>query len=453
MLTKEEVLEKIKNKESFKWSKIGYVDFLNYTFEEYVDFSNAPFERDAIFQNAVFKGKVNFSGVEFQVTVNFIETEFHDEIKFNRANIEARINFDGANFQGRVNFFETKFQNWIDFSWANFNDAVNFIGTEFNCGVNFGETKFLSQVNFNGAIFQGKTFFNGSVFKAQTDFINTKFEKEVDFQNTHFDGLTQFIGRRGSKKAKEVSEGEGKMIVEKNLLFSKDFIIDFRDVTFGQPEKVTFSTVNLSKCLFLNTNVSKIELPDIEWAKVKKRNIIYDEIYEEESEKNYALIEKTYAQLKKNFEENRSYAEAGDFHYGEMEMRRKRQKGIFKYVSIASFYKYLSGYGESYSRALIWLCLSILFFTSVYLFTGLKEQQVAGESVEYKISLSNTDLNTIVQSFPKSFVHTLQVAMLRTNLKYSSLDDWGVFVEILERIFIIIQVTLLILAVRRRFRR
>lgn len=55
MLTKEEVLEKIKNKESFKWSKIGYVDFLNYTFEEYVDFSNAPFERDAIFKMQCLK--------------------------------------------------------------------------------------------------------------------------------------------------------------------------------------------------------------------------------------------------------------------------------------------------------------------------------------------------------------------------------------------------------------
>jgi hypothetical protein len=55
--------------------------------------------------------------------------------------------------------------------------------------------------------------------------------------------------------------------------------------------------------------------------------------------------------------------------------------------------------------------------------------------------------------FMNAFIHTLQVALLQSNLKVELVSYWGTLVEILERLIIIIQVTLVVLAFRRKFRR
>src|ERR1019366_293245 len=40
-------------------------------------------------------------------------------------------------------------------------------------------------------------------------------------------------------------------------------------------------------------------------------------------ERNYGLIAELYQQLKKNYDDRKDYWTAGDFHYGELEMKRK----------------------------------------------------------------------------------------------------------------------------------
>ena len=42
----------------------------------------------------------------------------------------------------------------------------------------------------------------------------------------------------------------------------------------------------------------------------------------EEEQSNYTLVAELYQQLKKNYDDKRDYWTAGDFHYGEMEMKR-----------------------------------------------------------------------------------------------------------------------------------
>jgi uncharacterized protein YjbI with pentapeptide repeats len=198
-----------------------------------------------------------------------------------------------------------KFKSGVGFTRVQFKDYTDFTYTEFNKDANFVLTNFMKRV-----------FFWSSFFKEQADFDRTKFNNVI-FRNTYFGGLTRFIGKRKKSKSSE----------RESLVFSKDYITDMRDVTFGQPEKVVFRSVYLGKCLFLNTNLTKIEIADVQWGKSNNRGIIYDEEYKDTEEgKNYALIEKVYSQLKKNLEDSRNYIYAGDFHYGEMDMKRKRHR-------------------------------------------------------------------------------------------------------------------------------
>ncbi|MFZ2087710.1 MAG: hypothetical protein WAU47_03965, partial [Desulfobaccales bacterium] len=69
----------------------------------------------------------------------------------------------------------------------------------------------------------------------------------------------------------------------------------------------------------------------------------------------FSRIEKLYRELKINYERQEDYKNAGDFHYGEMEMHRRANPNQIWY----HFYWGLSGYGERPFRALV--CLMALF--------------------------------------------------------------------------------------------
>lgn len=433
MLTKEQVLEKIEKGESFKGVEIGDIDFSRHVFEKIVEFGGAIFKREVNFEKAEFKELVSFTSAEFEDKVFFRNVKAKKQILFGVTRFHNEVGFENANFYSDVLFVGAYFLNKANFKFSKFENAVSFLTVTFKGDAIFQNVQFHDEVTFNNTIFINKTDYSNSIFKGQTIFIYTKFEKDVDFSNVYFNSITRFIGHREKKIKLEKMVvnskfDEFKSIKETCLVFSENDNTDLRGVTFGQPEKVVFRTIDMSRCLLLNTNLSKVELADVQWSKYKNRSVIYDEIYEDEKEeKNYALIEKVYSQLKKNLEESRNYVYAGDFHYGEMEMRRKRHWGIFKHISFTSFYKYFSGYGEKYWWAIGVLAFFILLFTFIYMCMGL--------------------------DIMNAFIHTLQVALLQSNLKVKLVSDWGTLVEILERLMIIIQATLVVLAFRRKFRR
>ena len=112
-----------------------------------------------------------------------------------------------------------------------------------------------------------------------------------------------------------------------------------------KPEKVIFRKVDLSKFRFLGTDLRKVEFADVDWDMKTGRSRVYDAIEPDPvTEKfDYPLIAQLYKRLRANYEENLNYAQAGDFHIGEMEMYRKGKRDpidrgiIFSYKL---FFKY-----------------------------------------------------------------------------------------------------------------
>jgi hypothetical protein len=112
--------------------------------------------------------------------------------------------------------------------------------------------------------------------------------------------------------------------------------------------------------------------------------------------RQYGLIAELYQQLKKNYDARADYWTAGDFHYGEMEMKRLSLKPagripkfllgrllgedrmnnvgrwLYQRVGLVAWYKYASEYGESYVRPFLWLLVVLAVFGLLYPLCGLR---------------------------------------------------------------------------------
>lgn len=494
MLTQKEVLEKIEKGESLEGIEIGDLNFEAEVFEKNVNFNRAIFLSKADFNHVCFKGSASFGeaifkreaffyDAHFQVNAGFFNTEFQDEARFSTVEFEGNANFGGAKFQHLAFFSGSVFMGGALFATAKFEKAVDFFKCEFHGQIDFNNSIFKSESNFtstkfNGdktvvifsrAEFNGRVLFENATIQCTAAFIFVKFLKDIHFYNTNFEGYVNFKWSRFLDEvsfedvifAKGVDFNRVRFYAitrfvgsRDNKVFSDKYISDLSEVVFYKPQLTEFRTINFSRCLLNRTDLRFIGLIDIIWAKRKGVNVVYDEIVNETKIEN-KFIEVAYLQLKKNFEESKNYKEASDFHIGEMRIRRKSNRLFFKYFSIISFYNILSGYGESYKRAVSWFIFFIIIFTFIYLFTGLEEFSQNGDRliIKYDSQINLDNKSQIINTVGKCFIHTLEIASWQLNRNYKSPQLEGKLIEYFERIIILIQTTLMILAFRRTFRR
>jgi hypothetical protein len=197
-------------------------------------------------------------------------------------------------------------------------------------------------------------------------------------------------------------------------------------------------------------------------------------------ERNYELVAELYQQLKKNYDDRRDYWTAGDFHYGEMEMKRlhsTRNNSIARWwhqlSGFAAWYRRLSEYGESYTRPLAWLGGAVLLFTLLYPLSGLRLETdthvvqtpnsgganpgspALGEPrvldyrdfSEFAASYGRTAL------FKHSFITAIDVAAFQRNNEYAPTYPYGHLLALAEMLVTSTLIALFLLALRRQFRR
>lgn len=279
-------------------------------------------------------------------------------------------------------------------------------------------------------------------------------------------------------------------------------------MTFHEPEKVVFDNVDLSNCRFLNTDLSKIDFRDVRWDNNPlDRRAVRDEWdgqYEwEEKEKkwvrkkdpeppDFKRVEQLYCQLRVNYEGKLRYEEAGDFHIGQMEMRRldpgdnkdkwveklarinnfkeKVDEALFlplgkvleklsssialipeilmsdvdkyllhRFLSPIAFYRWFSKYGTSYWRPLGWLVGLIIVFTLLYLFYGIP-----------------SDCGRVDPDWNEAFKFSMDTCFLgplRSKSEYAPFYFPFYLLALIGSLLGPVLVTLLVLAVRWKFKR
>ena len=422
-LNQKKVEEMLERGDSFYGFEIGDVNFSKHTFKKHVKFESAKFIGIANFEDAKFLNGANFRHAEFSGKggAYFNGTKFFGD---------ESADFMGANFSGKM--------------------GSNFIGATFsgNLGANFHWAKFSGEggVTFTDAKFSGE---GGANFKSAV-FSCTK---SADFTFAEF-----FCEDR---------------ISFEDVTFEKDCIIYFERIKVKYPKNLFFRNAYLGNTIFFQTDVEDFNFKNVKFRKLPhdklnwmkriftiRREALMDEIGDKFGvifyptkidEKYFSQVEIIYRQLKRNFEEKRDYAKAGDFHFGEMEMKRLQKSKFKQYFSLIAFYKYFSGYGQKWVMALFWF----LGFVALFSFLNLNWLQPIQENKSTVNSEAESNSEQIDKpvAISDAIIYTINTMTLRKDTRFEITCSNVLLFVIFQSVVGPTMLALMLLAIRRQFRR
>jgi uncharacterized protein YjbI with pentapeptide repeats len=331
----------------------GNCNFTRFRFPVLADFNGRHFPRPASFLHATFHGEAQFAGATFERGCTFSSATFAQLATFEAASLTQHAFFSSAEFLAGASFTGANFPSGADFSHARFLDGCAFTGARFGDAL----ATIRRAVRFDGATFEGLADLEHSTFYSPASFAVAQFNGEARFMRAAFHDETRFVGVIGA--AGVFSRAEDTRLVS---------------VTFSQPEKVTFDHVCLERTRFLGTDVRRVDFRDVQWRKRGGHCAAWDDLrLEDDTRKRYAATRRLYRQLKDNYERQRDPITAGDFHIGEMRMWRFSNppakwflRFLKRNLSVLAVYQWVSQYGESYSRPLVWALVLILLFAALF---------------------------------------------------------------------------------------
>lgn len=417
----------------------------------------------------------------------------------------ARCCFAWAIFTRDANFNGAKFTR-VDFGLARFDQDANFNSATFAEQANFSYATFKQNANFTGG-WNEVTQDQNKMFAQNATFASAHFERDAHFNASRFDKIANFTG------ARFMGAAEFRRTAFRHDARGKDHEPGpvFSETAFDSPEKVAFYQTDLGQALFHNCDVSKLNFSDVNWRTRKNRkSMVLDEVvdprfllildavvdpeYSEErpskdiplaeslqprnpsaDPRNYRLIEELYQKLKRNYDDHADYRVAGDFHYGEMELKRQRSdrrngvpRWLHRNLGLVAWYKYASEYGERYARPGLWLALVFFAFMLLYPVVGMDwdanrscspvSVSATAKRLTYWQPLQDSSNSRSVWRARQdlvghSLVTTLYVAAFQKDLIYQPSYPWGRLLVLAETLLTSTMAALLLLAVRRQFKR
>ena len=407
-------------------------DFTRFVFPADEDFSGTAFDAPTCFRWATFHDHVDFRAATFQHAADFFRATFQRDATFFLATFQGEALFALTTFQGKALFAMATFENNAGFAETTFQGEADFAEATFDNVAAFAETTFEGNADFVEAVFHNVAEFRKATFKGNVGFAEPTFHGEADFVGAVFQGHARFVG------------------ISDECVFSREADADFRLARFEQPERVVFHHVLLGRARFLGTDVRKVDFTDVEWARRSPRGrfAAWDEVAPGEG-KDYALIGKLYRQLKHNYEEQRDPIAAGDFHFGEMHMRRlsnpprnRAVRFLKRNLSFLALYRWVSGYGEDYLLPLVWIVGVILVFAGLTYLPPFALQTDPSSAATQP-----------VQGFLPRLLYSVMCFLLRGDKPIQPAYLAGHYLAVAEGIMGPPLIALFVLALNRRFKR
>jgi uncharacterized protein YjbI with pentapeptide repeats len=456
-------------------------------------------EFDAILKQAEEHNEVaDFTRFIFP-SAKYAHREFKTRCWFERAAFTQKADFSDATFTQSAVFAHATFTQNAIFDRATFTQIAYFYRVTFTQEADFCRATFMQNADFSHATFAQKACFLAAQFTQKGNFEKAVFAKEVLFARANFSASAAFREAifRGDKKKLEARLEELRLELEPEADDTLPGPV-FSLAQFEKPELVLFYKTYLGQALFHNCDASKLAFRQVEWRRRRNgKSMVFEEVADPNSQvmealkppensldkRNYRLIGELYHELKKNYDERRDYWTAGDFHYGEMEMKRlhsprrsKALRWLHRNLGLVAWYKYASEYGESYGRPVLWLVGVLILFTLLFPIWGLRpsarssapeptapESRLAAKARTPELSYSNFVRHhstepggpriTFWQLLRDSAMTTLGVAAFQRDLAYEPSYPWGRLLAILEILLTSTLLALFLLAVRRQFRR
>jgi hypothetical protein len=443
----------IHNRTQNKWDFQSFV-FFNPNFANWL----CGAKKEINFSEATFAKRADFSGSSFDRDVNFRGARFQQGATFERTRFEQRVRFGSVFFAGDAYF-----------GWASFADA-DFSQAFFQREAGFGKARFSGNAKFWYVTFNGLTLFSSAAFSREADFRGAIFAQEALFHRTEFSGIANF----------------------RWVHFKNSEHAVFHRINDGAPGLV----VRLAGSLLEN-----VRFEDVNWNRKDRRICLQDEadlgsapdvtdVDNSASVLTFELVADVYRRLVNNFEKSRQYEWAEECFLGEMEMRRRNPRHFVlarfapvrrlyasfgwarwlgEQISLTNLYCGLSKYGSSYTRALGVLIGFIILFAVLLPAFGLRMPADSRNQALCPMAVPNSPEAAVISwgcalrhpQRVRQFVHTfnaglwdaMEVAVFQKNRTVEPATASGRRLENSEMIVIPGQFGLLLLAIRRRFRR
>ena len=263
---------------------------------------------------------------------------------------------------------------------------------------------------------------------------------------------------RFSKNLSHRNSGDSSQPQKPTPVFDPETRVLWKDLTPESARHLTFRLVNLSRSIFDGMTLSRIQLNAPGWDNSKDRGALYEEVQMSLAMPLYEKlrdIEDQYTQLKNNLERQGNYLHAGDFHYGEQEIRRKilEHKGLKNPDNLipwilSTVYKAVSGYGERPWRAIMVSICSLFILTGMLTWAGTDFSQLN------HLPPQEWFFKGGVKAFKSFLILITPFSWKQEITGIAPSNFWFYFCLVSGQIFFLaIQVPLLVMAVRRRFKR
>lgn len=422
----------------------------------------------------------NFAKAAFVSHADFSQSLFDRDVDFTGASFIKGASFEQTRFQGRALFAGASFAEDANFGWTSFGEEAQFYSAKFHGGVNFAKAKFSGNAKFGETTFGGTAYCGLAKFLRDADFVRATFSQAVEF------GFVDFSG-----------------------------IVDLRWTSFKDPTQTVFHRINnmnmdggppglrlrLKGCL-----LEGVRFEDVNWGRMDSRIYLQDEadlrVAVEGSAVDtpehggrrsvwtHEIVADVYRRLVNNFEKSRQYEWAEECFLSEMEMRRcnprhflfanrdlaKRlyanvgwARWLGENVSLTSLYRLLSSYGGSYLRALGVLAGFILLFAFFLPAFGLRMPSDSkiqalcpyadahspdAAMISWRCAFEHSQRGRqLIHTFDAGVWDALEVAAFQKTRTVEPANAGARRLEIIESIVVPGQLALLLLAIRRRFRR
>jgi hypothetical protein len=233
-------------------------------------------------------------------------------------------------------------------------------------------------------------------------------------------------------------------------VFAKEATLDLQFARIKNPEHVSFHTLALRPCWFVNVDARRFNLTNVDWD----WRSITDETGSLQSKGNtspHRLLAIACRHLAVNAEDSQRYGEASKFRYMAMDAKRRTEAQGFAFWKLSWWYWLASGYGERAPQALLVLLGILLLSALVYNRVGFArwEPRMASES---EIATSKRDQVGTPLPLPRALAYSAAV-MTFQKPEPRPATTAAQTVVLLETIFGPVQAALLALAIRRKFMR
>jgi hypothetical protein len=206
---------------------------------------------------------------------------------------------------------------------------------------------------------------------------------------------------------------------------------------FVVSNEATFRNADLTDCRIVGNRVESMTFADVKWPTYRGRVVIRDEVVVRMgviNELRIGKIREAYETLKGKYQAQGSQRIAGEFHYGEMEMRRHDQGNLGSILCWEYLYWLLSGYGTRPVRALS--ILAALTLTAAVAYWGMGGFDSMLDALRFSIA------NATLQR-PEADKFTPAMSA-------SAATSW---IQVFQAAISAIQIALFVLALRMRLKR